>query len=111
MRRRVLLGAMAASRRSVHLTMAYFAPVLHAKTFVVDGVLSSVGSSNMDWRSFTGNDEVNAFVLGRDFGAAMERMFGRDVADSRPVTLASWRERPWPGRLAERAALMFERLW
>lgn len=161
-----LLGAIAASRRSVHLTMAYFAPgdrivealceaarrgvdvqlvlpsmsdfapvlhagraryeqllsagvrihelqhsVLHAKTFVVDGVLSSVGSSNMDWRSFTGNDEVNAFVLGRDFGAAMERMFGRDVADSRPVTLASWRERPWPGRLVERAALMFERLW
>ena len=74
-------------------------------------MLSSVGSGNMDWRSFTGNDEVNAFVLGRDFGAAMERMFGRDVADSRPVTLASWRERPWPGRLAERAALMFERLW
>lgn len=66
---------MAASRRSVHLTMAYFAPVLHAKTFVVDGVLSSVGSSNMDWRSFTGSDEVNAFVLGRDFGAAL--MFER----------------------------------
>ena len=70
-----LLGAIAASRRSVHLTMAYFAPVLHAKTFVVDGVLSSVGSSNMDWRSFTGSDEVNAFVLGRDFGAAL--MFER----------------------------------
>ena len=59
-------------------------------------------------------EQIRSVVRGYDPASspeAFERMFERDVADSRPVTLASWRERPWPGRLAERAALMFERLW
>ncbi len=85
--------------------------VLHAKTAVIDGVVSTVGSSNMDWRSFAGNDEVNAVVLGEDFGDAMTRMFRQDVQDSQPITLAAWRERGLVQRGRETLARWFEPLW
>ncbi|MBU4609014.1 cardiolipin synthase [Achromobacter sp. GG226] len=67
--------------------------LLHAKTAVVDGVWSTVGSSNLDWRSFALNYEVNAVILGRAFGERMEALFRDDVAKSTEVTLAQWRER------------------
>ena len=43
--------------------------VLHAKTAVIDGVWSTVGSTNLDYWSLSSNDEVNAVVLDRDFAA------------------------------------------
>ena len=46
--------------------------LLHSKTAVIDGVWSTVGSTNLDWRSFLHNDEVNAVVLGPEFGAQMQ---------------------------------------
>lgn len=162
----LLLAAIDAARRSVHLTMAYFAPtpemidalaeaarrgvdvqlvlpsrsdfrpvlhagrshygrlleagvkihelqdaVLHAKTAVIDGVVSTVGSSNLDWRSFVLNEEVDAVVVGADFGTEMEALFERDVAASRPVTLAEWQSRPLWRRAAEGLARLFERWW
>lgn len=83
--------------------------LLHAKTAVVDGVWSTVGSSNLDWRSFTLNYEVNAVILGAEFGSQMRRLFDDDVRQSKAVTLAEWRERGvWArfmeliGRLGER---------
>ncbi len=162
----LLLSAIDASQRSVHLTMAYFAPgtdmldalsdaaqrgvdvqlvlparsdfapvlhagrsyyerllsagvkihelrdaTLHAKTAVIDGVLSTVGSSNMDWRSFVDNSEVNAVVFGEDFGDAMARMFRADVANATAVELQSWRDRPVWQRGKEWLARWFERFW
>jgi cardiolipin synthase A/B len=161
-----LLSAIDASTRSVHLSMAYFAPgpdmvaalcdaaargvdvslilpsvsdfspvlyagrsyytqlleagvrihelrgaVLHAKTAVIDGVWSTVGSSNMDWRSFTDNNEVNAVVLGEDFGREMEQVFRRDIAASSPVTAEAWAHRPLAARAREWFARLLERLW
>nr|WP_319527890.1 phospholipase D-like domain-containing protein [Pseudomonas laurentiana] len=41
---------------------------LHVKTAVIDGVWSSAGSTNLDWRSVLHNDEVNVVVLGTEFG-------------------------------------------
>lgn len=160
-----LLGAIAASQRTIHLTMAYFAPgaemiealcdaarrgvevslllpgrsdftlvlhagrsyytqllqagarihemddaVMHAKTAVIDGVLSTVGSSNMDWRSLAANSELNVIVLGDDFGSELEALFARDLAGAREIRQSEWRRRGlWPrvletvGRMAERA--------
>ena len=83
--------------------------LLHAKTAVIDGVFSTVGSSNLDWRSFVGNNEVNAIVLGEDFGAEMEAMFRRDLSVSTPITLQSWKDRPMHRRLKEWLARVFER--
>ncbi len=85
--------------------------VLHAKTAVIDGVVSTVGSSNMDWRSFASNSEVNAVVVGQDFGAAMEKTFRADMAASTPIRLAEWRERPLWQRTKEAMASLFERWW
>ena len=160
-----LLAAIDAARRSVHLTMAYFAPgddmvqalcdaarrgvevqlvlpgrsdfslvlhagryyydrllragvrihemdhaVMHAKTAVIDGVFSTVGSSNMDWRSFVANRELNVIVIGDDFGQELEALFRRDVAASRPVDPAQWRRRGMRARVMEQIGRAAERL-
>ena len=84
--------------------------VLHAKTAVVDGVWSTVGSSNMDWRSFVNNNEINVVVLGREFGQAMEALFGQDLSVSTPITPEAWRERGPMEHMKEKAARLFERL-
>lgn len=83
--------------------------LLHAKTAVVDGVWSTVGSSNMDWRSFALNYEINAVVLGPDFAGEMEALFQRDVADSVQITPEDWRDRGADDRFMEFFSRMFER--
>jgi cardiolipin synthase len=82
--------------------------LLHSKTIVIDGVWSTVGSSNLDWRSFLHNDEVNAFVLSSDFAKEMEAMFARDLAQSERITLDAWKERPFSARVKEWAAQIWE---
>lgn len=78
--------------------------VIHAKTVTIDGVWSTIGSSNFDWRSFLHNNEANAVVLGRQFGSEMTAMFRDDIGASREVTLDQWRHRPWLTRAKEWSA-------
>jgi cardiolipin synthase len=75
--------------------------VLHAKTAVIDGVWSTVGSSNLDYRSFVHNDEVNAIVLGQGFAGRMESQFLIDAEAAKPVVLEDWRHRPVSDRVLE----------
>lgn len=81
--------------------------LLHAKTMVIDGVWSTVGSTNLDWRSFLDNDELDAIMLGRAFGSRMQEMFERDLAQSREIDAQRWAERA-PG---QRFKEWFSRLW
>jgi cardiolipin synthase len=67
--------------------------LLHSKTAVIDGVWSTVGSTNLDWRSFLDNDEINAVVIGRDFGQRMQEMFAADLAASQAIDLQRWESR------------------
>jgi cardiolipin synthase A/B len=83
--------------------------LLHAKTALIDGVWSTIGSTNLDWRSFLHNDEVNAVVLGQDFGAQMQAMFEKDLASSNPITLDEWNQRSIGMRLKELAARLWQR--
>jgi len=78
--------------------------VLHAKTAVIDGNWSTVGSTNIDTRSFLHNSELNVVVMGDVFGTEMEKAFQEDLRDSVQVTLEGWRHRPWADRLREFAA-------
>ncbi|HKB55563.1 MAG TPA: phospholipase D-like domain-containing protein, partial [Ramlibacter sp.] len=78
--------------------------LLHAKTAVVDGVWSCVGSSNLDWRSALDNDEINAVVLGREFARQMQAAFAKDIEASNLIELAAWQRRPVLPRLKELAA-------
>lgn len=82
--------------------------VLHAKTAVVDGVWSTVGSTNLDWRSFVHNNEINAVILGGDFGAEMEAMFEADLERSDRITLERWQQRSLATRMKETGARLWE---
>jgi len=82
--------------------------LLHAKTTLIDGVWSAVGSTNLDWRSFLHNDEVDAIVLGASFGDQMRAAFEADRAESTLLTLAQWRRRPLLERIQELTAGMWE---
>jgi len=68
--------------------------MLHAKTAVIDNVWSTVGSTNMDFWSFSTNDEVNAVILDKEFAADMEKMFAMDLAESDAVLLEEWKKGP-----------------
>jgi cardiolipin synthase len=67
--------------------------LLHAKSVVIDGTVSIVGSANLDMRSFVHNEEVNAIVIDRDVGQRMEQVFEKDQKAARPVDLARWEQR------------------
>jgi cardiolipin synthase len=84
--------------------------VMHAKTAVIDGVFSSVGSSNMDWRSIVGNNEIDVIVLGDDFGQQMQALFARDVAASKAIQAEQWARRGIGQRLLEGFARIVEPL-
>lgn len=81
--------------------------VLHSKTALIDGVWSSIGSTNLDWRSFLYNDEVNAVVLGPEFARQMQAMFDQDLAASVAITAEAWARRPLIFRIKEWAS----RVW
>ena len=74
---------------------------LHSKSIVVDGVWSSIGSTNFDWRSFVHNNEISVCVIGEDFAGQMTNMFNTDLADSKEITLATWKKRGFRQRFKE----------
>lgn len=82
--------------------------LLHAKTAVIDGVWSTVGSSNMDFRSFLHNNELNAVVLGAGFARQMEEMFRADLQAAVRVDPETWKHRGFAERFQEVLARMWE---
>jgi cardiolipin synthase len=67
--------------------------VPHAKTAVIDGQWSVVGLANLAGRSVVFNNEIDAVILGREFGAGMGAQFRRDIAASKEISLSEWRNR------------------
>jgi cardiolipin synthase len=83
----------------------YQPALLHSKTMVVDGVWATVGSTNLDHRSFALNDELNVAVYDAGFAAALEGAFAADVAMSKRVTYEAWRSRGLMARIYELIAI------
>ena len=83
--------------------------MIHAKTMVVDGVWSVVGTTNFDNRSFGLNDEVNLAAFDRRLAARVAADFARDRAESREVTYDEWRSRPLWERAYEQFGRILER--
>jgi len=81
--------------------------LLHSKTALIDGVWATVGSTNLDWRSFLHNRELNAVVLGQEFGRQVQAMFEEDLAQSDAITLEAWKRRS----LQLRAKEWYARAW
>ena len=84
------------------------ASVLHAKTAVIDKVWSTVGSTNIDTRSFLHNSEINVVVFGEEFATAMEKAFSEDQLHSVEIIKEEWERRPLIDRLKELTARRLE---
>jgi cardiolipin synthase len=67
--------------------------IMHAKTMVVDGYWSTVGSSNLDYLSFLHNHEANAVILGAAFAAQLEDVFLADLENAVEIEADRWRRR------------------
>ncbi len=83
----------------------YRAALLHAKTMVVDSRWATVGSTNLDRRSFALNDEINLVVYDEAIAHRLERIFEADLARSRRITYEGWRNRSMMSRFLEFLAL------
>ena len=94
-------------RAGVHLHELHDT-LLHAKTCVIDGMWTTVGSSNLDWRSFLHNAEANLIVLDATLAQDMEQVFLADVARARTIVREEWARRGWRQRIVETLARRFE---
>ena len=80
---------------------------IHAKTFVCDDYLSSIGTANIDARSFDINYEVNAYIYDRQAALRNKAIFEEDLSISREIKLGEWRKTPLRQRLAQNLARLF----
>jgi cardiolipin synthase len=83
--------------------------MLHAKTVVADGIISLVGSSNLDPLSLHRNYELNLLISDPDTGRAMRALFQQDLTAATRVDPAEWGHRPLRAKLAESVANLFAR--
>jgi cardiolipin synthase len=87
----------------------YQPSMIHAKSLVVDGLWSVVGSTNFDSRSFGLNDEVNLAAIDEPLAGRLEQDFQRDLQACHRITYQRWKRRPplervheWLGWIVER---------
>ncbi len=73
----------------------------HSKLLLVDDIFSSVGTANLDNRSFDLNFEVNAHIYDEEINKILVKRFKQDLDASRKVNLSSWRKRPFKQKLKE----------
>ena len=85
----------------------YQPTMFHCKVLVVDGLWTSVGSTNFDSRSFRLNDEANLNIYDADVAARQIAIFNEDLKKSRRVTYEEWEARPWSEKLQDRGAALF----
>jgi len=79
----------------------YQAGLLHAKTMTIDGIWATVGSTNLDTRSFALNEELNAVLYNKELVGQLEKIFAEDLTYSRKIDYAQWKGRGFFNRLLE----------
>ena len=82
----------------------YQPAILHAKTLVADGLVSLVGSTNLDFRSFLFNAECDLLMMDSPTGALMEKAFLADLETAVEILLPNWRRRSWIKKAGDRVA-------
>jgi cardiolipin synthase A/B len=88
----------------------YQPTMMHAKTMVVDGMWSYIGSMNFDNRSLSFNNESLLLALDRNVGAKMDSVFVDDIKWSKEIKLDEFRKRPISGRILEWCAQKLRRV-
>src|SRR5438105_729602 len=79
----------------------YKASLIHAKTIVIDGIWSTIGSSNFDNRSFALNQEINLTVYDSGVAHRLEEIFQEDLKYSQQITYEQWQSRSIVERFIE----------
>ena len=77
---------------------------IHSKTLMIDDVFSTIGTTNLDFRSLQTNFEINAFIYERKFTRLILKHFINDLRNSREIKLTDWEKRPWHFKLRESLA-------
>ena len=95
-------------RAGVHI-YSYQGKMLHAKSYIFDGLWSIVGSANLDFQSLRWNDEGNVGILDAGFGNMMVNMFKEDVGHSREIKEDEWMSRALWEKIKERFFALFRR--
>ena len=85
----------------------YQPTMYHVKAMIVDGLMTSVGSTNFDVRSFRLNDEANLNIYDPAFARRQTEVFEADLKQSRRITFEAWRNRPWSDKLREHTMALF----
>jgi cardiolipin synthase A/B len=80
---------------------------VHAKTLVVDGKLSIIGTANMDHRSFELNFEVNMIVYDQPFAQQMRKVFFNDLETAEKIDPERWYKRSAYEQFPEKIARLF----
>jgi cardiolipin synthase len=88
----------------------YQPSMMHAKTLVVDGLFSAIGSMNFDNRSLTFNNESQILALDTSLGQRMDSVFTDDLKYSAEIKLEIFRKRPWMDKVKEWGAQKIQRL-
>ena len=71
------------------------------RSMVSDDCFSSVGSTNIDFRSFEHNFEINAFMYDQESAKSVKEIFLRDQRNSTQIFLKNWEKRPFTQRVVE----------
>ena len=74
---------------------------LHSKLMVSDDYLTTIGSTNMDFRSFEHNFEANAFIYDEQVAIEAREIFLNDQRDCKQITLKQWEKRPRKNKVIE----------
>ena len=83
----------------------YQAGLLHAKTMTIDGIWATIGSTNLDTRSFALNEELNAVMYSKDVAGQLDQHFADDLRYSRKIDYEQWSSRGFFPRLLELLSL------
>ena len=86
-------------------------PMLHAKTAIIDERFVTIGSYNLDERSFRKNLEANLAVVDEAFGKHVSETFERDLAGAHRIDAGAWEERSVARRGVEWLAIAFREFW
>jgi cardiolipin synthase A/B len=84
--------------------------VLHAKSATIDGEWATVGSFNIDHRSWRMNLEVNVNTVGPNLSGQLKEVFLNDQARSKELTLEEWGRRPFIVKLLQKFFYIFRKL-
>ena len=86
----------------------YGPALMHAKTMIVDGFMATIGSTNLDNRSFALNEEINLVVYDAHVAAQLGKHFEEDLKHSKEITYQAWNSHPLSEKILELFTLPIE---